>query len=263
MAEDLRLYSDFFQNAKTQLLRRRLGSDGVLALLRFWCAVADGYPDGNLAGKSDEFLEIMADWTGEPGLFAATLREIGFLDGDERQSRLHNWAKRQPWVVERPKRSAKAQKAANARHRKSADNSQRDDLLSIARSKGTHTEAEKRALFEICGRVCARCNGDGATTWDHIIPITKTEDPRASDSIDNLQPLCQSCQSAKGTDEIDFRPPNWKRLLPETIRCAPSMLQACSEHAQSNAPTHPAHLEAKPKSKDVFPLRRPVQAVGS
>jgi len=245
VAEDLRIYSDFFRNAKTQLLHRRLGSDGVLSLLQLWCAAADGYPDGDLSGKTDELLEIMAGWTGEPGLFPKTLRDVGFIDGEELQSSLHNWAERQPWVVERPQRSAKAQKAARARHQKTADNSQRDDLLTISRRKGIHTEAEWKALVEICGRVCARCGQSGKLTKDHVIPLTRTDDPRASDAIDNLQPLCPKCNSEKGSHDFDVRPPNWKALLPETICCARSMPQACSEHAQSSAPTHPPPQETK------------------
>lgn len=246
MAEDLRLYSDFLNNPKTQLLRRRLGDVGVLALIQLWCAVANSYPDGDLSGKSDEFIEILAGWLGNYGEFTSTLRELRFLDGTEQHSKLHNWAKRQPWVVERPKRSERGRRAAFARYRKDADNKQRLAILGAARAKGTHTDSEWREMARICGNVCARCKQNGKLTKDHIAPITLTGNPLASDAIANLQPLCDSCNSRKGDlfeasrpEEHDYRPPNWEQLLRQIVPAAPRMPNACIRYAHSTAPSHP------------------------
>lgn len=236
MAEDLRLYSDFFSHAKTQILQRRHGSDGVLALLRLWTAAANNYADGNLAGKSDEFIEITAGWNGESGSLTKALREIGFLDGDELNSSLHNWPERQPYVCGRSERVEQATKAANSRWEKERSNKKRAERLAVARAKGTHTEAEWQAMLQICGRCCARCGREGLLQADHIVPIYQS----GSDAIDNLQPLCESCNKQKGSDPIDFRPPNWKTL----------MLVACAEHADRNAPTHPPVPPTKSKAKE-------------
>jgi hypothetical protein len=50
--------------------------------------------DGNLSGLSDEDIEIAAMWTdrsGAAGAFADALRRVGFIDGDEGKSRMHDW----------------------------------------------------------------------------------------------------------------------------------------------------------------------------
>lgn len=237
MAEDLRLYSDFLQNAKTQMLRRRLGADAVVALLQLWCAAADGYPDGDLTGKTDEFLEVAAGWMGEPGALTRTLRELRFLDGLAGSSRLHNWAERQPYVAARSERVEKASKAARSRWNKAADDKTRAERLATARQKGEHTEAEWTALVAVCGHRCVMCRTTGQLVKDHIVPIYQG----GSDAISNLQPLCRGCNSAKGADSTDHRPADWRGRL----------LNACSTPARCLPP--PSHPPEKSKSTDALP----------
>lgn len=71
----------------------------------------------------------------------------------------------------------------------------------MKRNGGSHTEAEWHAL---CARYrwrCLCCQQKKPLTKDHIIPIVVG----GRDSIDNLQPLCKSCNSRKGTRTIDYR----------------------------------------------------------
>ena len=226
MAEDLRLYSDFLQHAKTQMLRERLGADGILALLGLWCAAANNWRDGNLAGKSDEFLEKAAGWTGKAGELASVLRKVGFLDGDEFNSSLHNWVMRQPWVAAHAERSEQSREAAYAKWSRlePADRSAaaskasrarwdrvRVERLEMARKKGTHTEQEWETLLAVCANRCLDCGAEDALlVKDHIIPIFYTERPDATDGIENLQPLCDCCNKAKGSDTRDLRPTDWR-----------------------------------------------------
>lgn len=54
-----------------------------------------------------------------------------------------------------------------------------------------------RAMTKPYGQPCALqiegvCTG-GATTWDHIVPITKG----GTNQPDNLQPACRACNSSK------------------------------------------------------------------
>lgn len=72
--------------------------------------------------------------------------------------------------------------------------------MSKAKDRGTHTQAEWRALCASIGG-CARCGSSGELTRDHVVPISRG----GSDSIENIQPLCRSCNSAKGTSTADYR----------------------------------------------------------
>ena len=58
---------------------------------------------------------------------------------------------------------------------------------------GSHTKWEWNALRENYKNRCAECNKEGLMTKDHIIPISKN----GTDDIENLQPLCRSCNSKK------------------------------------------------------------------
>lgn len=79
----------------------------------------------------------------------------------------------------------------------------RNSRMAEARKRGTHTRSEWLALVEryqyrcvICG-----CVPVGAPCKDHILPVYLG----GSDHISNLQPLCRECNSAKGTDDRNWR----------------------------------------------------------
>lgn len=85
--------------------------------------------------------------------------------------------------------------------------------LSVARKKGTHTKAQWELLItEFDGR-CVICLNfcKGGPTKDHIVPIYQG----GSDGIDNIQPACRNCNSAKHSDSfnwIQYRRENgWKK----------------------------------------------------
>lgn len=71
--------------------------------------------------------------------------------------------------------------------------------MAAARSKGTHTEVQWLALVVAFQCRCVMC-GDSVSASevqkDHIIPVYQG----GSDGIENLQPLCKSCNTAKGPD---------------------------------------------------------------
>lgn len=76
----------------------------------------------------------------------------------------------------------------------------RSKRLSIAREKGTHTNEEWEELKEFFGE-CVICGSKERIVKDHIVPIYQG----GSDAITNLQPLCNSCNSRKGSDNKDYR----------------------------------------------------------
>ena len=49
---------------------------------------------------------------------------------------------------------------------------------------------------------CPLCKTDVKLTADHVIPISKG----GSSFIENMQPLCRSCNSRKKNKTIDYRP---------------------------------------------------------
>lgn len=67
---------------------------------------------------------------------------------------------------------------------------------------GTHTRAEWLALCAHYNNRCLCCRRKRPLTKDHVIPIVLG----GSDNIDNIQPLCRSCNSSKGTSITDYRP---------------------------------------------------------
>jgi 5-methylcytosine-specific restriction endonuclease McrA len=69
---------------------------------------------------------------------------------------------------------------------------------------GSHTKEEWIALksaFYFCCLSCGRREPDVMLCRDHVIPVSKG----GSNTIDNIQPLCKSCNSSKGAKSIDFR----------------------------------------------------------
>ena len=64
-----------------------------------------------------------------------------------------------------------------------------------------------RKLCEDYGNKCLCCGKETKLHQDHIIPLTKGGLHR----IDNIQPLCKSCNSSKYNKHIDYRPyiPMW------------------------------------------------------
>jgi hypothetical protein len=62
---------------------------------------------------------------------------------------------------------------------------------------GLHTYAEWELLKAQYNWTCPMCHKtepDTTLTRDHIIPLSKG----GSDNIENIQPLCRSCNSSKG-----------------------------------------------------------------
>ena len=94
----------------------------------------------------------------------------------------------------------KAAVASNVPHKE-----RRSRRLSEARAKGKHTAQQWEALVSYCGGRCLKCGADDVCK-DHIVPIYQG----GSDGIDNLQPICSTCNSRKGSDTTDLRPDGWE-----------------------------------------------------
>ena len=66
---------------------------------------------------------------------------------------------------------------------------------------GSFTAEEWLNLCEFYGNVCLCCDEEKPLTVDHVIPISKG----GTSNIDNIQPLCLSCNCSKSDKCTDYR----------------------------------------------------------
>ena len=65
---------------------------------------------------------------------------------------------------------------------------------------GHFNDEEWRKLTSDCGNVCACCKQEKTLTVDHIVPLSKG----GTNKIENIQPLCLSCNSRKHDKTINY-----------------------------------------------------------
>lgn len=70
------------------------------------------------------------------------------------------------------------------------------------------------ALVEITGSVCLCCQKKKKMTQDHILPLTRG----GAHELDNIQPLCVSCNSRKSTKDVDYRPAGWLQGIRRSLQ---------------------------------------------
>jgi hypothetical protein len=79
-------------------------------------------------------------------------------------------------------------------------------------SGGRHSEKEWQFLLKLSGNKCLRCGAGTNLTRDHIVPLTKG----GSDDLDNIQPLCLSCNCGKNCHVVvDYR----TKDIIDAVRC--------------------------------------------
>ena len=85
------------------------------------------------------------------------------------------------------------------------DNKRRTFKMGKSGSFTAHEWVELKQRYNYTCLRCGRCEPNIKLTADHIVPISKG----GVGTIDNIQPLCKPCNTAKHDDAIDFRP-NWE-----------------------------------------------------
>lgn len=135
------------------------------------------------------------------------------------------------YQVKRDKARAAAQLSVQVREK---NNSQiRAERMETARTKATHSAEEWRALLDASGRRCVKCGSEGPIEKDHIIPIYQG----GTDGIDNLQPLCRTCNAAKGPDSTDHRSPDWREIVERTLSGGSASAQRPLSERSATTPT--------------------------
>jgi 5-methylcytosine-specific restriction endonuclease McrA len=72
----------------------------------------------------------------------------------------------------------------------------------VNNAEGIITPEEWLAVMELYGPACLCCGEVKPLTMDHIVPIFCG----GTHTVGNVQPLCLSCNSSKGTKTVDYRP---------------------------------------------------------
>ena len=115
MNTDIRLSTTCFAHAKIVKLERRLGSDGVLSLLKLWIYTAQHREKGVLYGMTEEDIAIAAGWNGDEKRFVSELLNLRLIDLVESNYEIHNWRKHNPYAAFSEVRSEAGRKGAVAR----------------------------------------------------------------------------------------------------------------------------------------------------
>jgi len=114
---------------------------------------------------------------------------------------LTNKNKRTPGATRRynsdPEYHERVRNQKNARHHRSKTNG------------GSFTETDWKFLVDLANEECLSCGRKIKLTIDHIIPVN-SDGPT---NIDNIQPLCPTCNSSKGDKTIDYRSSEFKEKV--------------------------------------------------
>ena len=151
----------------------------------------------------------------------AKKKELYWRDHEATREYHKNWYRQNPERAREYRRNSyrkniEAEKTYSAEYNRSDRGKQRykryyelhpeknANRRNIERGSGTYTAQEWTELKETYNYTCLCCGKqepDIKLTPDHVIPLTKG----GSNTIDNIQPLCITCNKRKGTKKTDYR----------------------------------------------------------
>ncbi len=111
---DIRVDAGITGKGKTRRLIRLIGDHGFACLFRLWFHAAHYFTKGVLKGMTNDDIEEVAGWKGDPGVFVSTLIDEAWLDKLDGTGELaiHQWREHQPWIYFAEERSAVARDKA-------------------------------------------------------------------------------------------------------------------------------------------------------
>jgi len=133
MNKDFRIAVGFIDHPKTKKLIRACGDVGLVCYIRLLGFVAQNKWTGELAGMTEDDIEIAAGWSGEPGAFLAALVSVRFLDETGGQYSVHDWTEHNGFAATFGTRQEKAKEAVNKRWR---------DTKKIPKSNSSNTKTD-------------------------------------------------------------------------------------------------------------------------
>ena len=97
---DIRIDVDMPDKGKTRRLVRSIGDHGLACLFRLWMYCGKHCTKGTLHGLSNDDIEEIVGWKGDPGVFVSTLADEVWLDKVDGTGEwaVHDWKDHQPWI---------------------------------------------------------------------------------------------------------------------------------------------------------------------
>lgn len=119
---------------------------------------------------------------------------------------IRNWREEHPeynhnYYVEHREYFQKYSKQYREEHREELRVNYQRWRARLAAAEGAHTWEEFEFLCKLNNQRCWCCDKKLPLTEDHIIPLSCG----GSNNIDNIQPLCGSCNSSKGAKTIYYK----------------------------------------------------------
>jgi len=109
--DDIRVKFALNKNIKTKRLIKACGFESYFCLINLWVYVAQNAPKGKLKGYHKSDLEIISEWTGDEGIFADALIQIGWVEEYDSGIMMHDWEEHQGFVYNSDERKIQARNA--------------------------------------------------------------------------------------------------------------------------------------------------------
>lgn len=176
MNTEIRVSCSWRYSVNRKMLKRRLGAEGVIALLDLWAHVAEHHPTGSLIGMGSEDIALAAAWAGDPNTLVAELIGCGYLEPFDARTPQSSGYRVVGWfeeIIPVP------------------------DVTSSAICDALRSEARRKYQAEVFARDgfrCRYCSSVENLTLDHIFPLSRG----GNNDLSNLATACNSCNSSKG-----------------------------------------------------------------
>lgn len=152
-----------------------------------------------------------SDWTKNGSCKQCARDRAAQWQRDNPDRRLENSRR---WQRANPDKTRESTKEWRRRNPEKSSASYNRRRTRKTKAGGSYTVEEFKALCKQYDGRCACCGKKKRLTPDHVIPVALG----GSSDIVNIQPLCQPCNSRKGTDTTDYRTkPGILRWIQESL----------------------------------------------
>ena len=207
---DARIAIGLPSHPKTKKLIRRIGEGGAWRLVCLFLWTAANRPNGDLSGMTDEDIELAIDWSGEPGAFIAAMIGVRFLDGEEGNRSIHDWAEHNPWAATASLRSEAGKKGAATRWQKKGwgdAGAMANASEPMANACGSHTDSNAVANGKTCDGMAELQNRNAPTPTPTPTPTPKEKEQKKESGDASAPPVGQSpALTLVGTNDPEAKP---------------------------------------------------------